>query len=117
MNLLKHNFVGENEMSPFIIGGEKKNFILVAEIKSRLVKCIVEGPDEQCISPQQLENADAIMAQEVRRLSEQFPGDAHDVILTRASNIEDLKRGYPEFSGWEEVASVKIEVGINLKWK
>ena len=82
---------------------DKKNFVLVAEIASRRVKAIVEGPDERALRPDRLDDADELMLKRTNALSGQFPGDTYDVILTRASSIDDLKRGYPEFSGWEEI--------------
>ena len=82
---------------------EKKNFILVAEIASKRVRAIVEGVNEGPVKRERLEEADAAILQRTSDLDQQFPPDTYDVVITRASNLEDLKRSFPEFSGWEQV--------------
>jgi len=89
---------------------EKRNFVLVAEIASRRVQAIVEGPDERPLRGERLDHADEVMLQKTNELTRQFPGDTHDVILTRASSIDDLKRGYPEFFGWEYVKPESVAI-------
>ena len=85
-----------------------KIFILVAEIESRLVQKVVEGVSERNISGVRLEEFDAMMFQKVNALSRLYPPQVYDVMLTRAQSFDDLKTGYPEFSGWEKIQIEKI---------
>jgi hypothetical protein len=82
---------------------EKKNFILVAEIETRRVQAIVEGVNEQAVRRRQLDEADAAILRRTSELDKRFPPDTYDVVIARASSLEDLKRSFPEFSGWEQV--------------
>ena len=81
----------------------RKNFILVAEIASRHVRAIIEGPDERPLRGKRLDRADEMILKKTRELDKQFPGDTYDVMITRALNVDDLKRQYPEFSGWDKI--------------
>ena len=85
----------------------RKNFILVAEIASRHVRAIIEGPDERPLRGKRLDRADEMILKKTRELDKQFPGDTYDVMLTRALSVNDLKKQYAEFSGWERI---KVEM-------
>lgn len=89
---------------------EKKNFVLVAEIASRRVRAIVEGKDERALRGERLDKADAAILKRTSELDQQFSPDSYDVVITRASSLEDLKRSFPEFSGWEEVEPERIAI-------
>lgn len=81
----------------------RKNFILVAEIASKGVKIIIEGPDERVVRKGELDKADTAIEQKANELFAQYPAHTHEIIITRASDIDDLKQTFPEFVGWSEV--------------
>ena len=82
---------------------KKKNFILVAEIMSNRVRAIIEGHDERFIKGKHLINADRILIHKMEELNTKFLYNIYDVMWCRAVNLDDLKRQYPELSGWENI--------------
>ena len=81
---------------------EKRNFVVVAELSSRRVQAIVEGPDEKTVRDR-LDTVDTAILGKANELATRFPATAYDVVITRAQSIDDLRDAFPEFSGWEQV--------------
>lgn len=79
----------------------KKNFIIVAELKTGIVKAIIEGPSERGVSKTMLGKIDNAILYNTRELDQKFPAVHYDVIVTRAPDLKELKSDFPEFSGWE----------------
>ncbi len=88
----------------------KKNFILVVEIRTKCVKIIVEGPNEQALKKAQCEEVDLATERKANKLFQKYPPNTHEVIRTRASGINDLKQGFPEFSGWDMIVSEQLAI-------
>lgn len=86
----------------------KKNFILVAEITTRCVKIIIEGPNEKALKKGELVEADLAIEQKANKLFRKYPPHTHEVIRTRASDLNDLKQGFPEFFGWDMITSEQL---------
>lgn len=82
---------------------EKRNFVIVAELRSRRVQAIVEGPDEKKVTGDRLDAVDNATLGKVKELEAQFPAEAYDVVIARAQGLNDLREAFPEFSGWEQV--------------
>jgi hypothetical protein len=83
---------------------EKRNFVIVAELHSRRVQAIIEGPDEKTVS-NRLDAVDTALLKKANELATRFPATAYDVVITRAQGLDDLRDAFPEFSGWEQVRS------------
>lgn len=86
----------------------KKNFILVAEIITKYVKIIIEGPNEQALKKTELVEVDMAIERKTNKLFQKYPPHTHEVIRTRASDINDLKQDFLEFSGWDTIASQQL---------
>ena len=90
-----------------------RNFVIVAELNSRRVRTIIEGPDET----QERGHHDAVdqaILGKVTELSLQFPATSFDVVVTRAQSLKDLKNAFPEFSGWEQAKSEPLALAEGL---
>ena len=81
---------------------EKRNFVIVAELSSRQVQAIVEGPTEKAVADRLVALDTAILGK-ANELAARFPAAIYDVVITRAQNLDDLKETFPEFLGWEKV--------------
>ena len=87
-----------------------KNYILVAEIDSRRVLSIEEGPHERSLLAKQRRALDETVALHVSKLRELFPPVKYDIIPTRAADVTHLKSGYPELSGWDGAVREELTV-------
>ncbi|MBI2056240.1 MAG: hypothetical protein HYT37_02575 [Candidatus Sungbacteria bacterium] len=92
----------------------KNNFILVAELKNRLVKKIIEAPSERKARKVRLMEIDAALVHKARELDKNFPAARYDVMILRASNIEVLKTAFPELSGWDQITPEKLLIEENI---
>lgn len=78
----------------------KKNFIIVAELKTRIVKAVIEAPGERGVSKTMLKKIDNAILHNTMELYQKFPAALYDVIVTRATDLKELKSAFSEFSGW-----------------
>ena len=76
----------------------KKVFLVVANIKTRNVERIVEGPYE---SKKQDKVTDELLFVRVKELYRHYPFSEFDIITARSESFEMLKKNFPEFHGWE----------------
>ena len=91
-----------------------RSFIIVAEIVSRHVCHIVEGPVEGATKKLR-DVLDNLCLEKMNQLAKQFPYQTHDITLTRAVSFDDLKDFYPEFSNWNKATreSLRLECGTS----
>lgn len=74
------------------------------------MKIIIEGPDEQTLKKAELEKFDLAIERKANTLFQQYSPHIHEVILIRASDIDDLKQAFPEFSGWDAIISEQLTI-------
>ena len=84
---------------------KRRIFVIVAELQSRRVQTIIEGPDEKKIAGRAIGQA---IERRVNQLAVQFSPTAYDITITYAHGINDLRNAYPEFSGWEQAKSESL---------
>lgn len=89
---------------------KKRNFIIVADIATGTIKAIVEGLNEQKVSQKKLNESDGALLKKMDEFSQQFPTNIHDVILTRAFSLKDLKQAFSRFSGWKKIKKERIVI-------
>lgn len=80
-----------------------KNFILVVEIASKNAKVIIEGPNEHALKTAELDKVDLATEQKANKLFQEYPPSTYEVILTRALDVNDLQKVFPEFTGWSKI--------------
>ena len=90
---------------PFL---KNKMWIIVAEIESRRVKIVVEGLSESRLRKSELQKIDDAIIRKTFELDESHPISTYDVVVARASDFTDLKRGYPDFAGWDDITVQRI---------
>lgn len=81
----------------------KKMFILVTNTVYKNAKMIIEGPDEQALKKKELDEVDRAIDQKANELSVQYPPKTYEVIIIRASDINDIQQSFPEYSGWQDI--------------
>jgi hypothetical protein len=91
-----------------------RNFVIVAELNSRRVRRIIEGPDETQMRGHH-DAVDRAILGKVTELSARFPAASFDVVVTRAQSFKDLKNAFPEFSGWEQAKSEPLALAEVLQ--
>ena len=88
----------------------RKHFIVVAEVESRIVRKIVEGPVYSRLrNKQEIQQLEDVMMEKSSGLDVSFPADRYDVMRGRASGLDELKQQYPDLTGWEEAEYEKME--------
>lgn len=85
---------------PFL---KNKMWIIVAKVKSQRVKMVIEGLSESRLRKSELQKIDDAIIQKTVELDQQYPMSAYDVVLTRASDFDDLQRSCPDFTGWDGI--------------
>lgn len=81
---------------------ERKNFLIVADLHSRSIKEILEGPEEKKLSEKRLREIDERLLEEHRRLLSIYKIEDYDIILARAEDFQSLKVAFPDFRGWDQ---------------
>lgn len=89
---------------------KRRNFIIVVDSATGTIQAIIEGLNEQKLSQTQLKKMDEALSKKSEMLSQQFSANTHDVILTRAFGLDDLKQVFPIFSGWKKIKKERIAI-------
>lgn len=96
----------------------RKHFILIAEVESRILKKILEGPVYSTLrNKKKIKRLDDMVLEKVAKLDALFTADMYDVIWCRASGLAELKEEHPELSEWEYAEYEKIEDEDINEWR